>query len=123
MIDPAACVPASAGPVPKDFCMTILDGVATPLGNALQKRGYTQLTPVQEAMLASDLQGRDALVSAKTGSGKTVAFGLAIAPISSAKTASSARRKRLLLWRLPRRASLPCRSPANWNGSMARRMR
>lgn len=60
--------------------MTILDGVATPLGNALQKRGYTQLTPVQEAMLASDLQGRDALVSAKTGSGKTVAFGLAIAP-------------------------------------------
>ncbi len=67
-------------PVPKDFCMTILDGVATPLGNALQKRGYTQLTPVQEAMLADDLKGRDALVSAKTGSGKTVAFGLAIAP-------------------------------------------
>ncbi len=60
--------------------MTILDGVATPLGNALQKRGYTQLTPVQEAMLADDLKGRDALVSAKTGSGKTVAFGLAIAP-------------------------------------------
>ncbi len=80
MIDPAACVPASAGPVPKDSCMTILDGVATPLGNALQKRGYTQLTPVQEAMLADDLKGRDALVSAKTGSGKTVAFGLAIAP-------------------------------------------
>lgn len=80
MIDTAACVPASAGPVPKDSCMTILDGVATPLGNALQKRGYTQLTPVQEAMLADDLKGRDALVSAKTGSGKTVAFGLAIAP-------------------------------------------
>lgn len=60
--------------------MTIFDGVATPLGNALQKRGYTQLTPVQEAMRSDDLKGRDALVSAKTGSGKTVAFGLAIAP-------------------------------------------
>jgi len=60
--------------------MTLLDGVATPLASALDKRGYTELTPVQQAVLAPEFAGRDALVSAKTGSGKTVAFGLAIAP-------------------------------------------
>ncbi len=60
--------------------MTLPQGVATPLASALDKRGYDTLTPVQEAMLSPDLTGRDALVSAKTGSGKTVAFGLAIAP-------------------------------------------
>lgn len=60
--------------------MSVLDGVATPLASALEKRGFTQLTPVQEAVLAPDFAGRDALVSARTGSGKTVAFGLAIAP-------------------------------------------
>lgn len=60
--------------------MTILDGVSAPLASALDKRGYSQLTPVQQAVLAPELAGRDALVSARTGSGKTVAFGIAIAP-------------------------------------------
>lgn len=60
--------------------MTPFHGVATPLANALEKRGYAKLTPVQEAVLAPELENRDALVSAKTGSGKTVAFGIAIAP-------------------------------------------
>ncbi len=59
--------------------MALFDGVATPLVRALEKRGYSSLTPVQEAVLAPELTSRDALVSAKTGSGKTVAFGLAIA--------------------------------------------
>ena len=60
--------------------MTLPKGVATPLASALDKRGYETLTPVQEAVLAEEFAGRDALVSARTGSGKTVAFGLAIAP-------------------------------------------
>jgi ATP-dependent RNA helicase DeaD len=37
-------------------------------------------TPVQEAVLAAGAEERDLLVSAQTGSGKTVAYGLAIAP-------------------------------------------
>lgn len=49
------------------------------LADALAAKGYTALTPVQEAVLASELDGRDMLVSAQTGSGKTVAFGLALA--------------------------------------------
>ncbi len=47
---------------------------------ALDDRGYTTLTPVQTAVLDPALQGRDLLVSAQTGSGKTLGFGLAIAP-------------------------------------------
>ncbi|MFN4202723.1 MAG: DEAD/DEAH box helicase [Tabrizicola sp.] len=59
--------------------MTI-EKVAEPLAQALALKGYEALTSVQEAVLADGVAGRDALVSAQTGSGKTVAFGLAIAP-------------------------------------------
>ncbi|MDT8857431.1 DEAD/DEAH box helicase [Paracoccaceae bacterium Fryx2] len=54
-------------------------GIAAPLAAALTTRGYESLTPVQDAMLADGVAGRDLLVSAQTGSGKTVAFGMAIA--------------------------------------------
>ncbi|MCB1356372.1 MAG: DEAD/DEAH box helicase, partial [Maritimibacter sp.] len=50
------------------------------LRDALDDRGYTDLTPVQKAVLDPELDGRDLLVSAQTGSGKTLGFGLAIAP-------------------------------------------
>lgn len=50
------------------------------LSQALSERGYDTLTPVQEAVCDPDLVTKDLLVSAQTGSGKTVGFGLAIAP-------------------------------------------
>ena len=50
------------------------------LARALVARGYTELTPVQDAVLQPGAEGRDLLVSAQTGSGKTVAYGLAMAP-------------------------------------------
>src|SRR6056297_1811918 len=50
------------------------------IADALAKQGYDKLTSVQEAVTDPALQGADLLVSAQTGSGKTVAFGLAIAP-------------------------------------------
>ncbi len=50
-----------------------------PLARALAARNYSEATPVQSAVLAPDAAGRDLLVSAQTGSGKTVAYGLAIA--------------------------------------------
>ena len=52
----------------------------TPLQSALTARGYTDLTPVQEAVTDPELVGADLLVSAQTGSGKTVGFGLALGP-------------------------------------------
>lgn len=48
------------------------------LDRALTERGYAEPTPVQAAVLEAET-GRDLLVSAQTGSGKTVAFGLALA--------------------------------------------
>jgi len=54
--------------------------VIAPLQTALTARGYTDLTPVQEAVTNPDLIGADLLVSAQTGSGKTVGFGLALGP-------------------------------------------
>ncbi len=49
------------------------------LSEALAARGYTALTPVQAAVLEPEAEGRDLIVSAQTGSGKTVAFGLGMA--------------------------------------------
>ena len=49
------------------------------LAQALDVRGFEALTPVQSAVIAEEARGRDLIVSAKTGSGKTVAFGLAMA--------------------------------------------
>ncbi|OAN49336.1 DEAD/DEAH box helicase [Magnetospirillum moscoviense] len=50
-----------------------------PLSLALAERAYTELTDVQGAVLDPVAEGRDLLVSAQTGSGKTVAYGLALA--------------------------------------------
>jgi len=60
--------------------MTEFDGVVPALARALAKRGYDTLTPVQQAVLGMESPDADALVSAQTGSGKTVAFGMAMAP-------------------------------------------
>ncbi len=51
----------------------------TPFAEALAERGYESATAVQAAVLEPEAAGRDLIVSAQTGSGKTVAFGLAIA--------------------------------------------
>jgi ATP-dependent RNA helicase DeaD len=51
----------------------------TLLSEALAARGYAAPTPVQAAVLEPEAIGRDLIVSAQTGSGKTVAFGLAMA--------------------------------------------
>jgi ATP-dependent RNA helicase DeaD len=50
------------------------------LSDALAERGYDALTPVQTAVTDPALRDADLLVSAQTGSGKTVGFGLAIGP-------------------------------------------
>jgi ATP-dependent RNA helicase DeaD len=49
------------------------------LARALTDQGYAEPTPVQAAVLEPSAADRDLLVSAQTGSGKTVAYGLAMA--------------------------------------------
>ncbi|MEI9996824.1 MAG: DEAD/DEAH box helicase [Rhizomicrobium sp.] len=49
------------------------------LARALAERDYNEATPVQAAVLEESTGARDLLVSAQTGSGKTVAYGIAMA--------------------------------------------
>ena len=49
------------------------------LGAVLSRRGFTELTPIQAAVLDPELAGRDLHLSSQTGSGKTVALGLVVA--------------------------------------------
>ncbi len=60
--------------------MTPFPTLPPALQSALAERGYAVPTPVQAAVLQPETHGRDLLVSAQTGSGKTVAYGLAMAP-------------------------------------------
>src|SRR5690625_6982019 len=50
--------------------------VSPSLLSTLEKIGFRTPTPVQTAALPKALQGRDLMVSAQTGSGKTAAFML-----------------------------------------------
>jgi superfamily II DNA/RNA helicase len=56
------------------------------LQRALTDAGYTEATPVQQQAIAPALAGRDLMVSARTGSGKTASFALpALARILAAR--------------------------------------
>jgi ATP-independent RNA helicase DbpA len=49
-----------------------------PLTRAVDVIGFTEMTPVQEQALPPLLAGQDVIAQARAGSGKTVAFGLAL---------------------------------------------
>ena len=54
------------------------NGIPDALAKAMIHRGYDKLTPVQEEVIKKNYSGLDLLVSAQTGSGKTIAFGFSI---------------------------------------------
>jgi ATP-dependent RNA helicase DeaD len=62
--------------------------IGTELAEALTKRGFTELTSVQAAVLDPALAGRDLRVTSQTGSGKTVAVGLALRELVLGETAA-----------------------------------
>ncbi len=53
-------------------------GIPDSIAEALIQRGYEKLTPVQEEVVKKNYSGLDLLVSAQTGSGKTIAFGFSM---------------------------------------------
>ena len=57
----------------------IFADLPAPITAALIRRGFEELTPVQLAVVAAASDGRDLRISSQTGSGKTVAIGLALA--------------------------------------------
>ncbi len=54
------------------------NGIPKALAEAMIHKGYDKLTPVQEEVIKKNYSGLDLLVSAQTGSGKTIAFGFSI---------------------------------------------
>ncbi|GLT88486.1 hypothetical protein SLE2022_065110 [Rubroshorea leprosula] len=69
------------------------------LVDILQKRGISHLFPIQRAVLIPALEGRDLIARAKTGTGKTLAFGI---PIIKRLTEPTDRRNSLRSGRLAR---------------------
>ncbi|XP_039118427.1 LOW QUALITY PROTEIN: DEAD-box ATP-dependent RNA helicase 3, chloroplastic [Dioscorea cayenensis subsp. rotundata] len=53
-------------------------GLPQQLVTSLNKRGITHLFPIQRSVLNPALEGRDIIARAKTGTGKTLAFGIPI---------------------------------------------
>ncbi|XP_054798075.1 DEAD-box ATP-dependent RNA helicase 53, mitochondrial-like [Prosopis cineraria] len=53
-------------------------GISEDIVSALAKRGITKLFPIQRAVLEPAMQGRDMIGRARTGTGKTLAFGIPI---------------------------------------------
>ncbi|KVH93544.1 DNA/RNA helicase, DEAD/DEAH box type, N-terminal [Cynara cardunculus var. scolymus] len=53
-------------------------GLPQKLVQILEKREITRLFPIQRAVLVPALEGRDIIARAKTGTGKTLAFGIPI---------------------------------------------
>ena len=67
-------------------------GLSDELLNAIQAKGYSQTTPVQEKAIPFIMQGLDILAGAQTGTGKTAAFAL---PILNRLQQSESKRRRI----------------------------
>jgi ATP-dependent RNA helicase DeaD len=86
------------------------------LFEALSARGYAEPTAVQTAVLQPEAAGRDLLVSAQTGSGKTVAYGLGAAPnlMESDADDGGAHRPRMLVIAPTRELALQVGGELEW---------
>lgn len=89
---------------------------SAPLARALADRNYSEPTPVQAAVLEEAAAGRDLLVSSQTGSGKTVAYGLAIAAdlMGAAETLPRAERPLALIVAPTRELALQVQRELAW---------
>lgn len=72
-------------------------GIAKPILTALDRSGYTSPTPIQEQAIPFALAGRDLLLSAQTGSGKTAAFVIPVLDRLSRATSFDKLTKALIL--------------------------
>lgn len=86
------------------------------LSRALAEREYTTPTPVQKAVVEAEAEGRDLLVSAQTGSGKTIAFGMAMADtlMEGAQTLGPAREPLALIIAPTRELALQVQRELSW---------
>ncbi|MEG2295579.1 MAG: DEAD/DEAH box helicase, partial [Oscillospiraceae bacterium] len=59
--------------------------IISPILKALQEEGYTEPSPIQQQAITPILEGNDLLGCAKTGTGKTAAFGIPMLQLLSEK--------------------------------------
>lgn len=71
-------LPSNSNEPTAEITASAFERVPQPLRRALEGRGFSELTPVQVAALDAVDGSRDLRISSQTGSGKTVALGLAI---------------------------------------------
>jgi ATP-dependent RNA helicase RhlE len=72
-------------------------GLSAPLLRAVNKKGYTEPSPIQEKAIPVVLQGKDVLASAQTGTGKTAGFVLPILQLLSRNEQPHKRKIRALV--------------------------
>ena len=72
-------------------------GLAPSLLKAIQEKGYTEPSPIQEKAIPQILQGKDVLASAQTGTGKTAGFTLPLLQLLSKQQKSGHRKVRSLV--------------------------
>lgn len=96
--------------------MTQFDGVHAALAQTLETKGYVELTPVQLAVLEPGAMAADLLVSAQTGSGKTVAFGMTMAAqlLGEAQRFGAADSPRALIIAPTRELAMQVRRELEW---------
>ena len=78
MNEPTTTSPAPDPTAPASALTFAALPLAPPLARAIAVLGFTGMTPVQAHALPALLTGADVIAQARTGSGKTVAFGLAL---------------------------------------------
>jgi ATP-dependent RNA helicase DeaD len=94
-----------------------LAGIPEQLAEAMRRRGFAELTSVQRAVLDADAEERDLRISSQTGSGKTVAIGLALAQHLSADATSAAtdpKRTSVLVLVPTRELAMQVREELSW---------
>ncbi len=74
--DPDTTDPDTTDPNPAEPKTFAELGVSTPIVEALAGHGITTAFPIQEMCLGLALEGRDVIGQAKTGTGKTLGFGI-----------------------------------------------
>jgi len=113
MTDSADTTPTEL-PLPGDAADE-LAGIPAPLAEAMRRRGFEALTSVQRAVLDSDSEGCDLRISSQTGSGKTVAIGLALAQhLSQPPTRTNASGPSVLILVPTRELAMQVREELTW---------
>jgi len=72
-------------------------GLSTPILKAINKKGYSTPSPIQEKAIPVILKGKDVLASAQTGTGKTAGFVLPIIQLLSQNNNSGKRHIKALV--------------------------